>query len=93
MDGDGGVRPRHQNEEAAGAALAAEGMDSRPFFHPLSSIPAYAGTPAGASARERNPVKSYDLSPRAINLPSALRLTEEEIEAVALAVRRLLGRA
>ncbi len=79
-------------KEAAGAALAAEGMDSRPFFHPLSSIPAYAGTPAGASARERNPV-SYDLSPRAINLPSALRLTEEEIEAVALAVRRLLGRA
>ena len=79
-------------KEAVGAALASEGLDTRPFFHPLSAIPAYAGQPSSVGARERNPV-SYDLSPRAINLPSALRLEEAEVDAVASALRRLLGRA
>lgn len=79
-------------KEVVGAALGGQGIDTRPFFHPLSSIPAYAGQPPSIGAQERNPV-SYDLSPRAINLPSALRLDEADVDAVASALRRLLGRA
>jgi perosamine synthetase len=70
--------------------LALRGMDSRPFFHPLSSLPAYAGTPAAAGARERNPV-AYSLAPRGLNLPSALRLAREDIARVGAAVREFLS--
>ena len=56
------------------AALDAEGIDSRPMFHPLSSLPAYDGQVEAAVARKRNAV-SYRLSPWGINLPSAMNLT------------------
>jgi perosamine synthetase len=68
--------------------LAALGIPVRPFFYPLSSLPAYAGF------RERyeplNPV-AYDISSRGINLPGALVLTDEQIDAVAGGVRKILG--
>ena len=77
-------------KEAAAAALAPQGIDTRPFFHPLSSLPAYAAQPGVAGARFRNPV-AYDISPRAINLPSALRIEEEEVDVVVTALRILLA--
>lgn len=66
------------------------GIDSRPFFHPLSSLPAYAASNAAGAARARNPV-SYDLSPRGLNLPSALTLTESDVDRVCSSLVRLLG--
>jgi len=57
--------------------LAAQGIDCRPFFHPLSSLPAYAHSAQAALARKRNTV-SYRISPFAVNLPSALNLTREQ---------------
>lgn len=72
--------------------LAAEGIDCRPFFHPLSSLPAYAGTPQAEAARSRNPV-SYALSPYGINLPSALNLTREQVAHVSQQLRALLSTA
>jgi perosamine synthetase len=69
------------------ARLSALGIDSRPFFRPLSSLPAYAGRPEAQRARERNQV-SYALSPYGLNLPSALTLTEDQVERVC---RALLG--
>lgn len=71
-------------------SLSDVGIDSRPFFHPLSSLPAYAGSNAAADARARNPV-SYDLSPRGLNLPSALTLTETDVDRVCSSLVRLLG--
>lgn len=62
-------------------ALGARGIDSRPFFHPLSSLPAYQGREEAVRARERNRV-AYALTPRGINLPSALSLTEEQVDRV-----------
>ena len=53
-------------------------IDSRPFFHPLSSIPAYAGLEQALAATKRNAV-SYRISPYGVNLPSGLNLTEEQI--------------
>lgn len=73
------------------AGLDARGIDSRPFFHPLSSLEAYAGMEEARVARERNRV-SYDLSRRAMNLPSALCLTREQVARVCQAVKEILGR-
>ncbi len=70
--------------------LSAEGIDCRPFFHPLSSLPAYAQQPQAAAARARNHI-SYALSPRAINLPSALNLTREQVMRVCQTFKRVLA--
>ncbi len=72
------------------AALDAEGIDSRPMFHPLSSLPAYDGQVEAAVARKRNTV-SYRLSPWGINLPSSMNLTREQVQRVAETLRRILG--
>ena len=72
------------------AVLDAEGIDSRPMFHPLSSLPAYDGQAEAAVARKRNAV-SYRLSPCGINLPSAMNLTREQVQRVAETLRRILG--
>jgi perosamine synthetase len=71
------------------AALDAEGINSRPMFHPLSSLPAYDGQADALAARKRNEV-SYRLSPWGINLPSAMNLTREQVQRVADTLRRLL---
>lgn len=73
------------------AAFDEEAIDTRPFFHPLSGLPAYAETPQGKAARERNPV-AYDISPRGLNLPSALRLTEGQVERVCQVLKHVLER-
>ncbi|MBM3734647.1 MAG: DegT/DnrJ/EryC1/StrS family aminotransferase [Acidobacteria bacterium] len=71
------------------AHLDEHGVDSRPFFHPLSSLPAYRGHPEAAAAAERNKT-AYRISRRGLNLPSALRLTEAEVRFAASLVRRFL---
>jgi perosamine synthetase len=61
--------------------LGQHGIDTRPFFHPLSSIPAYEDSEQAYLARQRNKVV-YGISPYAINLPSALNLTHKDIKNV-----------
>jgi perosamine synthetase len=58
-----------------------EQIDTRPFFPPLSTLPALAGYATVSGTRERNPV-AFDISRRAINLPSALELTEDQVDRV-----------
>jgi perosamine synthetase len=70
-------------------ALDAEGIDARPFFYPLSALPAYRGAPGVAECKSRNPV-AHDLSSRALNLPSALNLTEDQVDRVCTTFCRLL---
>lgn len=65
-------------------------IDARPFFHPLSSIPAYADTEEARVARERN-VVSYEISPYGINLPSALELTREQVAFVSDSLKEILA--
>jgi perosamine synthetase len=64
-----------------GAVLKEQGIATRPFFHPLSSLPAYATSPSSGGAEARNPV-AYDTAPRGINLPSALTLTRDDVDYV-----------
>jgi len=64
-------------------------IDCRPFFHPLSSLPAYAGSQSSARARERNTV-SYRISPYAVNLPSGLSMTPEKVKRVCSSFRDIV---
>lgn len=61
--------------------LAAQGIDVRPFFYPLSSIPAFRDTPEAKVAQQRNR-NAYSLAPRGLNLPSALALDKDDVELV-----------
>ncbi len=58
--------------------LSEHGIDSRPFFHPLSSLEAYRDTEQGKRARRINST-AYDISARGINLPSGFSLDEETV--------------
>jgi perosamine synthetase len=69
--------------------LLKEGVDTRPFFHPLSSLQAYESFPQAAAAKARNKV-AYDISPRAINLPSALNLEEVDVARVCKLLRSVI---
>ncbi|MET0143241.1 MAG: DegT/DnrJ/EryC1/StrS family aminotransferase [Ilumatobacteraceae bacterium] len=71
------------------AALDASAIDSRPFFPPLSSLGAFAGYESVRGAVERNPV-AYDIAERAINLPSAMTLTEDDVDVVCTTFRKIL---
>lgn len=76
---------RALDKDGLAERLAADGIDTRPFFRPLSSLPAYEGLETARQARQRNTV-AYAVSPRALNLPSSLRLTEADAERVCAAV-------
>jgi perosamine synthetase len=66
--------------------LSTKGIDTRPFFHPMSSLPPFAGHKADAAV-------SRNLSERGLNLPSGPLLTESDIDFVTDAVREALGRS
>jgi perosamine synthetase len=70
-------------------AMKAEGIDTRPFFYPLSSLKAYRETEAGRQAAARNAV-AYRLSPYGINLPSGPDLDHASIARVAETLARLI---
>jgi perosamine synthetase len=66
------------------------GVDCRPFFHPLSSLPAFEGEAEALRARERNQV-SYAISPYGINLPSGQNLDEEKVGYICAQLREILA--
>jgi perosamine synthetase len=63
-------------------------IDSRPFFHPLSSLPAYRDSGGPQRWRARNPA-SYDIAARGVNLPSGFNMTEATVERVADAIQEI----
>lgn len=65
-------------------------IDCRPFFFPLSSIPAYYETEQAALARARNRV-AYSLTPYGINLPSGLNMDREKVAYVCEALKTVLN--
>lgn len=80
------------SKEQLMAAFDARGIDTRPFFYPLSAIPACAALPSTAGARERNPV-AYRITPFGVNLPSPLNLTCDEVARVAAALAEIIQEA
>jgi perosamine synthetase len=69
--------------------LESRGFEARPFFYPLSSMPAYGGE--SAEKQEKNPV-AYDVSRRGINLPAAFATTDDQLSAYCDAVCDVLER-
>jgi len=66
------------------------GIDVSPFFHPMSSLPAFAGHPKVGEAQKGNGA-AYSISPRAFNLPSALGLSEAQVDRVCGLLKMFLG--
>lgn len=61
-------------------ALRQEGIDSRPFFHPLDTLPPYrSATPCPTA---------LNLSRRGINLPSSPTLTPAQVSRICTTLRR-----
>jgi perosamine synthetase len=75
------------SKDAAIARLAEIGIPARPFFYPLSSLPAYGHQEA--TYAPLNP-RAYDISSRGINLPGAFNLTVDQIDAVCDGIKRIL---
>ncbi len=69
--------------------LQKENIDTRPFFHPLSSIPAYRDSVQAKGMTEKN-IVSYDIADYAINLPSGLDMTEEKVQRVCSVLKNFL---
>lgn len=71
-------------------AFGEAGIGYRPFFSPLSSLPAYEGTILARIAAERNK-NAYVIGPYGINLPCSMRLTREEAGYVSEVMRGVIG--
>lgn len=74
------------------AALRETGVDSRPMFAPLSSIPAYAAAADRERAARVNEV-AYRLADRGINLPSALSMERDDVQRSVESLKQALGEA
>jgi perosamine synthetase len=71
-------------------ALRQRGVDVRPFFHPLSGLPAFRASPQAVAARARNS-NSYTVTPYGINLPSALALERSDVAAACSVLRAVVA--
>lgn len=71
------------------ALLDEQNIDTRPFFYPLSLLPAYANSTQAYRAQKENQT-AYQISPYGVNLPSALSLTEKQVNYVCSVMRDLL---
>jgi perosamine synthetase len=62
------------------------GAHTRPFFFPLSSLPAYDEQ----EKYQKQNINAYDISKRAINLPSAANLSKEQQEFICNSILKIL---
>ena len=81
---------RRISKEALAERLSRRGIDTRPFFHPLSSLPAYAHRAEAIRARGRNATAAR-LGANGINLPSGASLTRSDVSRVSDAFRSALA--
>lgn len=72
--------------------MSDRGIDCRPMFSPLSSLPAFAGHPSREAAVSRN-VTSYAIGPYGLNLPSGFNLDGAIVREVAGALKEILSSA
>lgn len=64
--------------------LKDEGVDTRPFFYPISMFPMY---------KEQNTPVAHHVGLNGVNLPSGLNLTLREVDFVCLRLRKILKNA
>lgn len=72
------------------AELDKRNIDSRPFFSPLSSLPAFDDRPA--AKRFVTPQNAGQIiAAHGVNLPSGYNMTEDKVDIVAAAVREIVS--
>ena len=76
-------------EEVIGA-MDERGIDCRPFFYPLSSLPAYADSLEAARARDRN-ANAYALSRLGFNLPCGYDMTQSTVDYICSELEKVLA--
>ncbi len=81
-------KSHHMEKRDAIKRLFELDVPARPFFYPLSSLPAYEHY--GTGSRSKNP-HSYDVSGRGVTLPCAYNLTEKQIRKVCNGIKTILG--
>lgn len=64
-------------------------IDCRPFFYPLSQLPAYENLKQPRDIQKRNKI-SYSISPYGVNLPSGFNMTKEKVIHVCNMLKSLL---
>jgi perosamine synthetase len=86
------VWPKEWNlpKQAVINELAKLDVPARPFFYPLSSLPAYDIFPDYYQWEHKND-NAYDISGRGINLPCAFNLTGEQVDKICAGVKSVLG--
>lgn len=82
-------RSYNMDKEMMMKELEARGFEARPFFYPLSAMPAYGGE--SLEKKEKNPV-AYDISQRGINLPAAFMTSDDQLADYSIAVCDILKR-
>ena len=68
--------------------LATQGIETRPFFYPLHTLPPYRHSVAGRTLQV-----AEDLAARGINLPSSALLTRDDVAFVGAALEKAAVRA
>jgi len=79
------------DRDAVSAAMRADGVDSRPFFVPMSELPHLRDCRAVGVAGEGCPV-ARRLSVRGISLPSGCGLERTDVERSAASLRAAVER-
>jgi len=80
---------RFKKEELI-SLMSEKNIDCRPFFYPLSSMPAYKDLKQVTQAQQRNK-NAYKISPYGINLPCGMNMTKEKVSYVCEALKSVLG--
>jgi len=70
------------NRDALMVRLKEKGIDTRPFFYPISKMPMYKGN-------ETNPI-AYEISQRGLNLPSGVNLKRGEVKYICQQIKEIL---
>ncbi|MBL8570146.1 MAG: DegT/DnrJ/EryC1/StrS family aminotransferase [Phreatobacter sp.] len=78
-------------KQQVAAELGADGIDTRPFFYPLSWQPAFRSQPSARDAAIRNP-NAYAISQTGINLPSGYNVTRDVAARVSRSLTSILAR-
>ena len=74
------------------SALAERKIDTRPFFSPLSSLPAFADYKASSDYMPERPAGA-EVARYGVNLPSGYHMDEEKVEIVSSAVKEIIASA
>lgn len=80
-------KSHNMSREKAMEKISELGLPVRPFFYPLTSLPAFNREEEG---RAKNPV-AYDTSSRGINLPCALNLTDDDLDRYSEGIYKILN--